>query len=211
MSISSGDGGRVIESQDAYFSIDIETDGPIPSTYSMLSFAIVEAGHHDGLRYVLPEARESLYRELKPLDNARSQGEALNVNGLSLERLRATGSEPKVAMEDASRFIIKCAHGRRPVMVASPAAFDWMFIHWYFVTFLGSSPFGHSSCFDLKTMIAVKMNIPIARSGVKNLPHWLDGDTPRSHNALDDATNQAEVFSNVITWRRGSDWLYSHE
>jgi hypothetical protein len=29
---------------DAYFSADVETDGPIPGPFSMLSFAIVYAG-----------------------------------------------------------------------------------------------------------------------------------------------------------------------
>ena len=33
---------------DAYFSADVETDGPIPWSSSILSFAIVYAGHFDG-------------------------------------------------------------------------------------------------------------------------------------------------------------------
>src|SRR5512133_818869 len=33
---------------DVYFSADVETDGPIPGPYSMLSFALVPAGVFDG-------------------------------------------------------------------------------------------------------------------------------------------------------------------
>ena len=33
---------------DAYFSADVETDGPIPGPFSMLSFAIAYAGSFDG-------------------------------------------------------------------------------------------------------------------------------------------------------------------
>src|SRR6185437_9558285 len=36
---------------DAYFSADVETDGPIPGEYSMLSFALVFAGTFDGVTY----------------------------------------------------------------------------------------------------------------------------------------------------------------
>ena len=43
-------GGRV----DTYFSADIETDGPIPGPYSMLSFAIVYAGTFDGNIFTRP-------------------------------------------------------------------------------------------------------------------------------------------------------------
>ena len=50
-------------------------------------------------------------------------------------------------------------------------------------------------------MIAVKMNVPFSRASVKQLPHWLEGDDPHTHNALDDARKQARAFSNVIEWR----------
>lgn len=196
------------EQQDVYFSVDIETDGPIPAEYSMLSFGIVEAGIHDGIRYASPDAPQEFYAELKPLPNAKFDAEALAVNRLSRESLQHTGDEPEVAMSRAASWIGQHADGRRPVMVGSPASFDWMFLHWYFVKFLGRSPFGYSSCFDLKTMIAVKTRVPIAQASVKHLPGWLMGTSPRTHNALDDARNQAQAFSNVIEWRGVLDTIY---
>jgi len=42
---------------DAYFSADVETDGPIPGPFSMLSFAIVYAGTFDGTNFVRPAMR----------------------------------------------------------------------------------------------------------------------------------------------------------
>ncbi|MGE3671704.1 MAG: hypothetical protein AB7K71_18685 [Polyangiaceae bacterium] len=39
---------------DVYFSADVETDGPIPGPYSMLSFALVYAGSVDGRRFQRP-------------------------------------------------------------------------------------------------------------------------------------------------------------
>ena len=37
---------------DVYFSADVETDGPIPGPFSMLSFALVYAGAYDGNKFV---------------------------------------------------------------------------------------------------------------------------------------------------------------
>jgi len=39
---------------DVYFSADVETDGPIPGPYSMLSFALVYAGTFDGSTFQGP-------------------------------------------------------------------------------------------------------------------------------------------------------------
>jgi hypothetical protein len=39
---------------DSYFSADVETDGPIPGPYSMLSFALVYAGSFDGAKFSRP-------------------------------------------------------------------------------------------------------------------------------------------------------------
>jgi hypothetical protein len=75
--------GELLESAvDAYFSADVETDGPIPGPFSMLSFAIVYAGSFDGQRFERPKNYERFfYQELKPISN-QFQGEALKVNGL---------------------------------------------------------------------------------------------------------------------------------
>ena len=39
---------------DVYFSADVETDGPIPGPFSILSFALVYAGRFDGGRFERP-------------------------------------------------------------------------------------------------------------------------------------------------------------
>ena len=53
---------------DAYFSADVETDGPIPGRYSVLSFALVFAGTFDGETFLRPlDYRKTFYRELRPI------------------------------------------------------------------------------------------------------------------------------------------------
>jgi hypothetical protein len=69
---------------DIYFSADVETDGPIPGPFSMLSFALVYAGRFDGARFERPANLSlSYYRELKPISVSFDDA-ALRVNRLDL-------------------------------------------------------------------------------------------------------------------------------
>src|SRR5712672_2557647 len=91
---------------DAYFSADVETDGPIPGPFSILSFALVYAGSFDGKDFERPrEYGRSFYRELRPISDA-FEPEALRVNGLDRNRLCLEGDSPAKAMTEASRWVI---------------------------------------------------------------------------------------------------------
>src|SRR5581483_8431414 len=189
---------------DAYFSADVETDGPIPGPYSMLSFALVHAGTFDGFEYTRPERLEAttFYSELKPISE-HFEPEALAVNGLDRNRLLREGADPREALTKAAEWVRHVAAGRRPILVAYPLSFDWSWMYWYFVNFSKSgSPFNHSGCFDLKTAYAIKAGVPIARAGRDQMRHDLLPDRPHTHNALDDAIHQAELFANVFEWKR---------
>lgn len=185
--------------EDIYFSADVETDGSIPGPYSLLSFALVYAGRFDGKRFSQPEQYEqTFYRELKPI-SPKFEPEALAINGLDRERLLREGEEPAEAMTEATRWVRGIAGQGRPVLVAFPLSFDWTWLYWYFVAFSREgSPFNHSSCFDIKTAYAVKARLPIARAGRSAIPKALRSARPHTHNALDDAIEQAEVFANVF-------------
>ena len=59
---TAGDEDQSLDSAtDVYFSADVETDGPIPGPYSILSFAIVYAGSFDGTRSSVPETTSAAY------------------------------------------------------------------------------------------------------------------------------------------------------
>lgn len=188
-------------SVDAYFSADVETDGPIPGPFSMLSFAIVYAGSFDGRHFERPSSYEqSFYRELKPISDS-FQEEALRVNGLDRARLCREGESPEIAMATAAQWIRDVAGPAKPVLVAYPLSFDWTWLYWYFIRFSKTgSPFGYSRCFDLKTALAVKSARPIAESGRSRLKGPLKPQREHTHHALDDAIEQAEIFANVFQW-----------
>lgn len=189
---------------DVYISTDIETDGPIPGPFSMLSFAFVEIGTFDGARLCRPQTPRTFYRELRPISD-RFENEALAVNGLDRGRLLREGTDPSTAMEEARHFVSELAGGGTPVLVAYPLSFDWSFLYWYFVSFGGRSPFNHSRCFDLKTAVAVKGRRTILRAGRDQLPASLQSRMSHTHHALDDAMEQADIFARVFDWDGADD------
>jgi hypothetical protein len=186
---------------DAYFSADVETDGPIPGPYSMLSFALVFAGTFDGTTYRRPASFDAhFYSELKPISD-NFQTEALAVNGLDRARLKSLGELPANAMIDAARWVTGISRRARPVLVAYPLSFDWSWLYWYFIRFCpDGSPFGYSRCFDIKTAVAVKAKWPISASGRERIESLLHSTRSHTHNALDDAIGQAEIFADVFEW-----------
>lgn len=184
---------------DVYFSADIETDGPIPGPYSMLAFGIVVAGTFDGKTFRRPVERRTFYRELRPI-STQFQAEALRINGLDRSRLIHAGVDPAFAMREAAEWIADVSGAGEPVLVAYPLSFDWTWLYWYFMNFLEVSPFNHSRCFDIKTAYAVKAQVPIAGAGRAKLPKNLLPAAPHTHNALDDALEQAEIFARIFDW-----------
>jgi hypothetical protein len=186
---------------DIYFSADVETDGPIPGPYSMLSFALVFAGTFDGIQFSRPDQYQRVfYKELRPISDT-FEPEALQVNGLDRGRLCREGSDPETVMTEACRWVKNVAGDGRPVLVAYPLSFDWSWLYWYFVRFSkDGSPFKYSQCFDIKTALAVKARIPIAEAGRSKLGPPLSAHHAHTHHAVDDAIEQAQIFANVFEW-----------
>jgi hypothetical protein len=186
-----------------YFSVDIEADGPIPGPYSMLSLGAAVAGRQDvdGYEPADPE-KDTFYRELRPI----SEGfvpQALAVSGLDRERLTAEGSEPAAAMAAFGVWVGEVCEaygGAQPVMCGYPASYDWTFLYWYLLRFTGASPFGHSGCLDMKTLYAVKARLPLRAVTKSAMPRELLSARRHTHHALDDAIEQAELFSNLMVW-----------
>ncbi|MGH9414071.1 MAG: 3'-5' exonuclease [Terriglobales bacterium] len=191
--------GRAV---DAYFSADVETDGPIPGEYSMLSFALVYAGSFDGAVFRKAENWNCQFSsDLRPI-SPNFQVEALRVNGIDRGALIDSAPEAAPVMCESASWVRQVAGERTPVLVAYPLSFDWSWLYWYYMKFAGTSPFAHSRCFDLKTAVALRQGIPIAAAGRQNLPLRFRPQMEHSHRALEDAKEQAEIFVRVFTERR---------
>jgi ribonuclease T len=180
--------------EDVFVSVDIEADGPIPGDHSMLSLGAAVVGRAD----------LTFYREIKPI-SGRFDPEALSVSGLDRDKLAAEGAEPQTAMQDFAAFLAGVSPSGRPVFVGFNATFDWMFVNWYFIHFIGKNPFGISGL-DIKSYYM----------GALGKRRWGDttkrrfdkrflSDAPHTHNALDDAREQGEIFAKLRGFTEGRE------
>lgn len=185
---------------DVYFSLDVEADGPIPGPYSMVSVGLAVAGRRaDGFVPADP-TETTFYRELRPISDDFVP-EALAVSGLDRAALLRDGSDPAQAMTELTGWVTRTAGNDRPVIVAYPAVFDWMFLYWYLLRFTGRSVFGHSGCLDLKTLYAARADVPIGAAVKGRMPAHLLSKRRHTHHALDDAIEQADLFANLMRWQ----------
>jgi DNA polymerase III epsilon subunit-like protein len=170
-----------------YVSIDVETSGPIPGEYSLLSI---------GACSVL-QPRSSFYVELKPLnDNFTEQ--AMSIHRLSLARLKEHGEDPAQAISRFNTWLDEqAAPSQRPVFVAFNAAFDWMFLSYYFYHYLGRNPFGHAPL-DIKAYYMGKFGVSWAETSMRYVSPRFLGNQPLTHHALRDAIDQADIFSQLL-------------
>jgi hypothetical protein len=183
-----------------YISVDIEADGPIPGPYSMLSLGAAVAGRQDADDFTAADPEErTFYRELRPISD-EFVPEALAVSGLDREQLIEKGSEPAVALAEFGAWVREVSIGAQPVMCGYPASYDWTFLYWYLIRFVGESPFGHSGCFDMKTLYATKAGLPLRAVAKRTMPPELLSRRRHTHHALDDAIEQAELLANLMAW-----------
>jgi hypothetical protein len=185
---------------DVYFSCDIEADGPIPGPYSMLSFGFVVCGWFDGEEFHRVELdQHTFYAELRPISGDFVPS-ALEIAHLDRELLKREGEDPAAGMTRAADWVESVAGSAKPVFVGWPAAFDWMFTHWYFERFAGRDPFGYASYVDIKSFYIARARLTLDAASPNFLPPELRSPREHTHNAIDDATRQGEVFASLFDW-----------
>lgn len=174
-----------------YISTDIETDGPIPGPNSMLSFASA-AFQADKTMLSTFSANLTL------LPGAKGDPKTMDwwaQNQAAWDASRKNLQDPAKAMVDYVNWI-KSLPGR-PVFVAYPAGFDFLFVYWYLIKFAGESPFSFSAL-DIKSYAAAMLKVPYRDAVKRNMPKsWFD-DVPHTHVALDDAIEQGRMFCNML-------------
>ncbi len=154
--------------------VDIESDGPIPGDYSMISFGAV---------FVDERLDKTFYGKLKPISD-KFIPEALAVSGHSREETLCF-DDAKTVMENFAEWI-KTNCTDRPIFISDNNGFDWMFICWYFHYFLGTNPFGFSSQ-NLGSLYK-----GMEKDTFKNFRHLRK--TKHTHNPVDDAKGNAEAL-----------------
>lgn len=180
---------KEVSLSEVYFSTDIEADGPIPGKYSMLSFASVAFASENG-RII-----DTFSRNLELLPEATQHPDTMEFwrkNQAAYKATRFDVRDPKEAMTEYVHWIESIPG--KPVFVAYPAGFDFMFVYWYLINFVDKSPFSFSAL-DMKTFAMAKLNIPFRSATKKNFPSkWFDVGDKHDHIALNDAIEQGRIF-----------------
>jgi len=174
-----------------YISTDVETDGPIPGPHSMLS--IGSAAYTADKRLL-----STFSANLETLEGASAHPETAAWWATQPEAWAACRSALEAPEAAMRRYVdwIEALEGK-PVFVAYPAGFDFLFAYWYLMRFVGRSPFSHSAL-DMKTFAMALLRRDYRASTKQNMPrHWFD-DLPHSHVALDDAIEQGALFCNML-------------
>lgn len=182
--------------KEIYVSTDIEADGPIPGPYSMLSIGSAAYTADKELIATFSANLETLpgaQAHPKVAEWWTTQPEAWAACRKDLE-------EPAIAMARYASWVKSLAG--RPVFVAYPAGFDFTFVYWYLIRFVGESPFSHSAL-DVKTFAMAVLKTDYRQLAKRNMPkRWFD-DLPHTHIALDDAIEQGAFFCNMLKESRG--------
>lgn len=177
-----------------YISIDVETAGPDPGRYSLLSIGAC----------TIFEPVTTFYVELKP-QNDNYQDEALRITGLVWEKLKVLGQPPEAAMRSFADWVAEASPSdSRPVFVAFNAPFDWMFVNHYFHTYLGRNPFGHTAL-DMKAYFMGLTGHDWQATGMRSVSRHYLGERQLTHHALQDALDQAELFRRMLSEARSQE------
>jgi hypothetical protein len=175
-----------------YVSTDIEADGKVPGISSMLSLASAV--------YTLDKKLIDTFSiNLEKLPGAhpdpatmawwKEQPEAWKACRLNKEK-------PEIAMRKYHQWL-KTLRGKL-VFVGYPVAYDFMWVQWYLIRFVGESPFSHSAL-DIKTLAMSLLKKPYRQSTKRHMPdRWFD-NLPHTHKALDDAIGQGALFCNIMS------------
>jgi ribonuclease T len=172
---------------EVFISVDVETAGPNPSQYSLLTIGAC----------TIEDRPQSFYVELKPV-NDKITPEAFGVHHLDLKWLNERGAPPAKALADLEDWLRTVAPPpARPVFVAFNAAFDWMFVNDYFHRFLGRNPFGHSAL-DIKSLYMGLTGSSWAETSLSQLIQRYLNQGEVTHHALRDALDQALIFRKIL-------------
>jgi 3' exoribonuclease, RNase T-like len=158
----------------ALIMVDVETDGPIPGDYSMISFGAV---------IVNESLDKTFYGRLKPISE-KFIPEALAVSGHTREETLGF-DDPVHTMTEFNKWIQDNCRDR-PIFISDNNGFDWMFVCWYFHHFIDTNPFGFSS-----------QNLGSLYKGIQkdmfvNFKHLRK--TKHTHHPVDDAKGNAEAL-----------------
>ncbi len=158
------------------FVVDIESDGPAPGLYSMVSLGCVR----------VDRALTTTFKATFAPISARWVPEALAISEIAREEHLAY-PDPAIGMNAFRAFLSENSKGR-PIFVSDNPAFDWSFANYYFHAYGADNPFGFSARRIGDFYAGLKHDFGAA-SQWKSLRK-----TIHTHDPVDDAIGNAEAL-----------------
>tara|TARA_S200000501_G_scaffold117923_1_gene110704 strand:- start:306 stop:878 length:573 start_codon:yes stop_codon:yes gene_type:complete len=181
-----------------YVVIDVEFDGPIPGVNSMISIgaiAINKQGDELGEFEV----------NLLPMETAKIDEATMNwFNNEAPEALkycRKNALKPDQAMTKFGDWLINLPSPR--IMAAHPGPTDYMWIHYYILTFLSfrlekfpflAPFFNYSPAFDIKSFASSVLKKDFSEISRNNYPLELHDNSRHTHKAIEDAREYSKLL-----------------
>ncbi len=159
--------------------LDVESDGPCPGLYNMISFGLVS----------LADPKQGFLGEVAPILDHGGIPQARNISAVTFEQ-QQTFADPAVVMANARTWIAGITGGARAIFWSDNPAFDWQFWNWYCHRYLGDNPAGFSAR-RIGDLDAGRRCQPLLTNAWKKRRQ-----TDHTHNPLDDARGNAEA----LTW-----------
>ena len=159
-----------------HFVLDVESDGPCPGLYNMISFGLVSVS----------DPAASFLGEVAPI-TGDGIPEARAISGVSFEAQQAF-DDPKPVMEAAHTWLLAQTEGKRVTIWSDNPAFDWQFWNWYSHKFIGDNPAGFSAR-RIGDLDAGRRGQPLNTNAWKKRR-----ETAHTHDPVDDARGNVEAL-----------------
>ncbi len=191
--------------RELYISVDVEPDGHVPGTSSIVSLGACAVALRDdeGVVTALDPEPPAFYAVLRPITDHYVE-KALRVTGFTREALEREGRAPQDAVPEFAAWVdaLAAEHDALPVLAAYPLGLVWSFTQYYLHTFAGRSPFGQSAHYDMKTAYAALADSAVRDAIKRRMPSRLLGPKDsKTHHALDDARGHADLLVGLLRWR----------
>jgi len=177
---------------DRFISVDVETSGPIPGEFSLLALGAC----------VVNEEDKQIYLEFQPT-SSNFDPKAMQTIGRPLDYFIKEGQSASKAIRSLDEWLKRVSDDTKPVFVGFNAPFDWSFVNYYFLRFLGSNPFGFAAL-DIKSFYAGLTGCTWDETRSSRILPEYKPPLKHSHNALEDALEQSVMFSSMLKAARAA-------
>jgi hypothetical protein len=175
---------------ETFISIDVETNGRVPGQNSMISLG---AAAFDEQKLL-----DTFSVNLRPLLGAKEDPDTMAWWKRFPEAYEAATKNALPAIVAIKLFVMWYEQYPNPAFVFYPAKFDAPFVYTYLYTFGKKDFITSPPLYDIKTMAAMVMDVPVGQADKRHWPRTWKTKHRHDHVAVNDAVEQGEQFLKIL-------------